>query len=537
MRKRPSPDHDAQPSDSDPATAAVSGAITGPLSRRRFLVGAMSLGVAACAGSDTQSNSSGSTVAPASTSTPSNLTSSSGPFGSTTSTRPTRRSPNRYLSGNFAPVQTEVSRRRLDVVGAIPPELSGHLLRQGPNPIGPVKPTDYHWFLGDGMTHAVELRDGAAVSYRNRWVRTDGASEQLDQPPIPNQVPDISGIGNLANTSLVAHAGRVLALFEVSLPTEITTDLRTVGRYNFGGALKSPMTAHPKIDPRTGEMWFFGLDPINKPHLHLHVVDAQGALIRTEPVSLPGPTMMHDFALTTMHVVFLDQPVVYDFALLGQRPFPAKWTPSYGARIGLMPRNGTGDQTQWFDMDLGYVFHVLNAFETTTGNVVIDVARYETMFDRDVYGVDDALPRLERWTVDRSARKVTRDQLDDRPQEFGTIDRRRLGEEHRYAYFARVPADAGGFALAGLVKHDLRRGTATEAILPSGSQAGEPMFVPASPDSGEDEGWVLSYVYDATSDGSSLMIFDATDFTAPVATISLPQRVPFGFHSAWVPAS
>jgi carotenoid cleavage oxygenase len=442
---------------------------------------------------------------------------------------------NRYLVGNFAPVKDELTVTDLPIEGAIPKALRGRLLRNGPNPIAP-DPAAYHWFMGDGMLHAIELRDGKAASYRNRWVRTDQAASLLGEDTIPGQPGDVFPVGSsVANTHVVTHAGKVFALVEVCLPTEVRPDLTTVGRYDFGGKLRSAMTAHPKIDPVTGEMLFFGYDPFGPPWLRYHVVDAEGALVRSEDIDIQGPSMVHDFAITERNVVFLDLPVVFDFDLVGKQPFPAQWKPDYGARVGVMPRDGGNADVRWFDIELCYVFHPLNAYDDN-GNVVIDVARHPKMFDEDIYGPAELPPTLDRWTIDLAAGKVIEDRLDDRPQEFPRVDDRLVGRRHRYGYATHFGIDDEGIHLGGLVKHDLRAGTSETRSFGRGTHAGEGVFVPASDDAGEDEGWVLSVVYDEARNASDLVVLDATDFArSPVATVRLPQRVPFGFHGSWVP--
>ena len=448
-----------------------------------------------------------------------------------------RASTNQYLAGNFAPVAMEADARDLTVHGAIPRELSGWLLRIGPDPIA-ATPGSYHWFLGDGMVHAIELRDGRAVSYRNRWVRTDTAAALLGGTRLPGQPREVNPAPNAANTSLVAQAGRLLALYEVSLPTEITPELATVGRFDFAGGLRSPMTAHPKLDPVTGELLFFGLDLFGPPYLRFHVADAAGHLARTHEVVLPAPSMMHDFAITERHVVFLDMPVVYDFALIGHRPFPARWKPENGARVGVMSRDASGG-VEWLDVELGYVFHTLNAYDDGD-RVVLDLVRHPKMFDRDVYGVADGRGTLQRWTIDPGARRVREEQVSGRVQEFPRVDPRRLGRRHRYGY-TTLTSDTGRGQRLGFgspVKHDLRTGHAEVARLGPAAAASEGIFVPASEQAGEDEGWVLAVVYDARRDGSDLVVLDATNFTGrPVARVRLPQRVPFGFHGIWLPSS
>ncbi len=443
---------------------------------------------------------------------------------------------NRYLVGNFAPVRDELTVTDLEVEGAIPPALAGRLLRNGPNPIAP-DPAMYHWFQGNGMLHAIELLDGKATSYRNRWVRTDSASELLGEAPIADQPDDVFiGGGNAANTHVVSHAGKILALVEVCLPTEVRADLSTVGRYDFGGKLRSPMTAHPKMDPRTGEMVFFGYDITGPPWLRYHVVDASGALVRTEAITIGGPAMVHDFAITETHVVWFDLPVVYDFSLLGKRPFPAEWKADYQARVGVMPRDGGDADVRWTDIDPCYVYHPANAWNDGD-NVIVDVPKYGRAFDNDVSGPADTNSVYERWTIDASAGKVVTEVLDDRSQEFPRINETILGRRHRYAYATRTEAVAA-FELHGLVKHDHELGTTTPHTFGEHGHAGEALFVAAPDGRGEDDGWVLTVVYDAARDGSDLVVLDATDFAGPpVATVRLPQRVPFGFHGSWVPDS
>jgi carotenoid cleavage dioxygenase len=442
---------------------------------------------------------------------------------------------NRYLVGNFAPVKDELTATDLPVEGAVPTELRGRLLRIGPNPIAP-DPAAYHWFTGDGMIHAIELRDGKAASYSNRWVRTDQASSLLGEDTIPGQPEDVFPVGSsVANTHVVAHAGKIFALVEVCLPTQVRPDLSTVGRYDFGGRLRSSMTAHPKMDPVTGEMLFFGYDPFGPPWLRYHVVDVAGELVRSEDIDIRGPSMVHDFAITENHIVFFDLPVVFDFDLVGKRPFPAEWKPDYGARVGVMPRDGGNADVRWFDIDLCYVFHPLNAYDDN-GNVVVDVARHPKMFDTDIYGPAEQPPTLDRWTIDLEGGKVIEERIDDRPQEFPRVDDRVVGRPHRYGYATHFGIDDEGLHLGGLVKHDLRAGTSEARSFGSGTHASEGVFVPASDGAGEDEGWVLTIVYDEGRDASDLLVLDATDFSGtPVATVHLPQRVPFGFHGSWVP--
>lgn len=444
---------------------------------------------------------------------------------------------NPYLEGNFAPVLEERSDDHvLEVTGAVPPDLEGRLLRNGPNPVTvPTDPADYHWFTGDGMLHAVSLGGGRATGYRNRWVRTRRLASTVGTtaPKGPREPVD-----GPANTHVIRHAGTTLALVESGFPHAISPELDRARIHDFDGALSSPMTAHPKLDPDTGELVFFGVDLFGPPFLRYHVVDATGMLTVTEDIEIPRATMIHDFAVTATRAVFLDQPVVFDLALAATgRPLPFRWAPDAGSRVGVLPRDGRGTDVTWVSMDPSYVFHVVNAFDDGD-RTVLDVVRYDSVFDTAPGEVlTRSLPSLHRWTVDPGGNRVLEERLDDLPVEFPRIDPAVAGRPHRYAYAVRQGDDTDQPTFDGLVKYDLARDESERYEPGPGRSPGEPVFVRAADGAAEDEGWVLSVVYDAARDASDLVILDATSFAGPpVATVHLPARVPFGFHGSWIPS-
>ncbi len=433
-----------------------------------------------------------------------------------------------YLDGNFAPVRDETTAFDLPVEGAIPTGLAGRYLRNGPNPLSG---DPGHWFFGEGMLHGVELSGGRATWYRNRYVRTE-SFEAGRRIAGEDGMLDLEV--TLANTHVIAHGGRILALVENRGPTEVTRELDTVGPFDFGGRLTTAMTAHPKRCPVTGELHFFGYG-VFPPLLTYHRADAAGNLVQSEEITVPGPTMHHDFAITEHSVVFMDLPVVCDPALLFARTMPYRWSDDYGARLGIMPRGNGGDaDVVWVDVEPCYVFHGLNAAEPEPGRVVVDVARYPHLWRDDRNAFEPTT--LHRWTVDVAAGTVKEETLDDRSVEFPRVDERCVGRPARFGYAVRTRPGPDGFAVeTALVKYDLASGTAEEHRFAPGCVPGEGVFVPAGDDAAEDSGYVLAYVYDAGRDGSDLVILDASDFAAPpVATVALPQRVPFGFHGSWV---
>ncbi len=445
-----------------------------------------------------------------------------------------------YLEGNFGPVQEEITAVDLPVTGTIPAGLDGRLLRNGPNPIGPTDPATYHWFVGDGMVHGLRLRDGSAEWYRNRWVRSPEVAAALGEPVPPSPYPE-SVESFAANTNVIEHAGKYYAIVEAgSPPVELTAELDTVGPSDFSGTLEHPFSAHPKRDPATGELhvvayyWAWG----NK--IRYMSVAPDGRVQKVVDVETPGGPMVHDMAFTEKYALLFDLPVTFnlDDAMAGKR-LPYSWNDEYGARIGLLPRASTaidGTDVQWFEIDPCFFFHPLNAYDLDDGRVVLDAVRHPKMFATDAHGPNEGATRLDRWTIDPAEGKVIEETLNDRSQEFPRLNETLQGRRNRYGYAAGIGFEAVERGPA--IKHDLVAGTMVEHDYGHGRVTLEPVFVPRENASAEDDGWVMSYVYDATTDRADVVILDAQDFTGePVATIHLPVRVPYGFHGNWIPAT
>jgi carotenoid cleavage dioxygenase len=437
---------------------------------------------------------------------------------------------NRYLVGNYGPVAAEVTALELPVTGTLPHVLCGRYLRNGPNPVGSPEPSTYHWFTGDGMVHGIRIRDGRAEWYRNRYVRSAMVAAALGEPEHPGPVH--AEMDFAANTNVVGHAGRTFAIVEAGArPYELTYELDTVGPSDFGGTLPGGYTAHPKRDPESGELhamsYYWGWGNV----VQYSVVDTAGRVRKVVDVEVGGPVSVHDLSLTERFAVVYDLPVVFDLdAAMSGASFPYRWDAEYHARVGLLERDGGADDVSWFDIEPCYVFHPMNAYDDGD-QVVLDVVRHPRMFDTHRLGPDEGPPTLERWTLDRTSGKVVEERLDDRGQEFPRVDERVVGRRHRYGYSSAFLAGEGA-----LIKHDLLRRTSEVRMLPCGDGGCEAVFVPAAPDAAEDDGWVLSLVYDAARDTSDLLVLNAADFAGePAAVVHLPQRVPFGFHGNWVP--
>lgn len=454
-----------------------------------------------------------------------------------------------FLAGNYAPVHDELDVPDLPVTGTIPDALHGAYLRNGANPA--FEPMGaYHWFDGDGMIHGIYL-DAGRATYRNRWVNTLGL--ELERQAGRNLFGGINNFclpegdlfekmggpfKNAANTSIVRHGGKVLALWEGGHPYELSfDDLSTVGMWNFDGKLVDAMTAHPHIDAGTGEMLFFGYDQLSG-LIRFYVADGAGTIIRMEEIPLPAPVMMHDFQITENHAVFLDAPALINIEGAMNGEPGVIWKPENGTRIGLLPRQGSGTEgLQWFEVDQMYVFHFMNSFERD-GLVHIDACRFPRMSmpdsELDPAEAAEMLPRLTRITLDPARGTSTMDLLVEKPCEFPRVAPADEGRDYRYGY---APSSSGPTVTEfdSVMKFDHETGVADYFAYGPGRVCGEAVFAPDPDGSSDDDGWLLNFVYDPATNSSEFVIVDARDLSE-TARVSLPRRVPFGFHGAWMPS-
>ncbi len=440
---------------------------------------------------------------------------------------------NPFLVGIHAPMRSELTLQDLAVTGSIPAGLNGRYLKMGANPVSP-EAAGHHWFLGDGMVHGIAIQGGRAAWYRNRWIGSHLAAAALGRPAAPGPR---RGRNDTVNTNVVDIGGRAFALVEAgSFPVELSETLEQQ-RYNpFDGTLHGSFTGHPHFDPRTGEYHAIAYDGSIWDTVRHVVVSATGKVVRDLPIAVEHGPCIHDCGFTARFAVILDLPVTFSMrAVLGGHRFPFRWNPAHRPRVGLLPRHGDAAGMIWCDIEPCFVFHVANAFDGEDGRVVLDVIAYPTMFASDANGLD-VVGQLERWTIDPSTRRVDRRVIDAAPQEFPRIDERRFGQSYRYAYTVSVPPD-GNPQLTGatrLYKHDLQVGSRRVHEFGDGRIPGEFVFVPASAEAEEDEGWLVGFVIDTADQTTEFTILDARSFeAAPVATVRLPHRIPPGFHGNW----
>jgi len=452
-----------------------------------------------------------------------------------------------YFQGNFAPVQKEHNEPCPEVIGTIPHELDGAFLRIGANPVFVNDPESYHPFVGDGMIHEVVFSAGSAT-YINRFVETDGHLTEeregrliWDGPMTPPEVRKQFGRPkNVANTAMVFHAGMFLAMVEVDKPFRLTLpELDPLGEVDYAGRLTHAMSAHPKIDPRTGELVTYGYDVIKKPYCSVSRIDKDGNLFHTTGVDLPRPVMMHDCAITENHTILLDLPVVFDFTRLAEGKSIFNFDPENGSRIGVLRRGDEGAKTRWFEIENCFCYHTVNAFEEGD-EIVVEGCRSErnSLGDEESPKEGDRrdLPMLHQWRLNLKTGAVVERALDSTwGCEFARINEDWIGIRNQYAYAARIAGDTLESGFDGIIKYDLVNETDQHFEYGPGRLGGEPIFAPRPGGTQEEDGWVIGFVWDENEKRSECIILDAACFEdGPVARIMMPARVPFGFHSAWV---
>jgi carotenoid cleavage dioxygenase len=453
---------------------------------------------------------------------------------------------NPYLAGNFAPIRSEDD-FELKVTGEIPAGLRGALFRIGPNPQFEPKDPNHHWFFGDGMVHGFYVEDGK-VSYRNRYVRTPkwelehehGRSLFGGGNPMDNDPVTAGNEGGVANTNILFHAGKLMALEEGHHPFEM--DLKTLASKGYVRPYKGNVTAHPKLDPVTGEMvWFaYGVGPMPlSAGMSYGVTDAQGQVVRRDDFQAPYAAMVHDFMVTRNHVLFPVLPLSASLqrAMSGKPPFA--WEPDLGSHVGVMRRDGDVGSIRWFNAPACYVFHPMNAWEEGD-KLFADVMRYDRA---PLFPNADGTPgkqspaRLVRWTFDLASASdaIKEETLDDLDGEFPRVDPRFETLKTRHGWYAGDPTGQAGVRLNALAHFDNQTGKRQVYALSGGDATSEPVFTPRSAEAPEGDGWITAVIYRAGKDRSDFAVFEAQDIAkGPIALAEMPRRVPFGFHGNWV---
>ncbi|MEJ8567882.1 carotenoid oxygenase family protein [Elongatibacter sediminis] len=459
-----------------------------------------------------------------------------------------------YMNGAWTPNYDEWDATDMEVIGEIPSDIDGVYVRNTENPVH--EPIGrYHPFEGDGMIHAISFRDGKA-EYRNRFVRTQAfMAEQeaghslwagLMEHPRRSIRPGWGAHGNLkdaSSTDVIVHAGKILSTF-YQCGDGYRLDPYTLEQ--FGMESWTPLdgiSAHPKLDERTGELLFFNYGKY-EPFMHYGVVGPDNAVKHYIPVEIPGPRLPHDIAFSENYTILNDLPVFWDPELLKQDIHAARFYPDIPSRFGILPRYGDPSSIKWFEAAPTYVLHWLNAWEDGD-EVVLDgyfqenpvPGKYEGAppeLERMMAFLDQFLlqPKLHRWRFNLKTGETREERLDDEILEFGTINQRIAGRRNRYCYSA-VPKK-GWFLFTGVAKHDFDTGRSWALDLGPERYGSEPAFAPRVGATNEDDGYLVTFVTDMIEDRSECVLIDASDIEAgPVCRIMLPHRISSGTHATW----
>jgi len=452
---------------------------------------------------------------------------------------------NIFLKGIWEPLETEYDINDLIVVGKIPKELNGTFYRNGPNPQY-VYSENYHMFEGDGMIHAITFHNGQ-VRYKNRWIRTEkflkerNARKALfggmrDFMARDDSVKNCSG--NTANTNVIWHHNKLLALNEGGLPVDVDiNDLTQCNTYTFNQALNRSMMAHPKIDPVSGELLFYSYFG---PDFSYFIANKKGEISYQKTIAMPFLCMMHDFAITENYSILPLFPLTWDFQRIMRGEPIFKWEPNLNTRFAIMPRYGNDNNVIWFEDQAAMGFHVVNACEKGD-KIILEMVVMDDIPHNMIAFSDDNISYVNyftRWIFDLKKRKLTKERLDDVNVEFPRIDERFVGRNYRHTYMnyttnktiKKLPN-----LFDSIVHYDVKNNKKQIHHFGDGAFALEPLFIPRSANSHEGDGFLLSYVYREALNRSDLVILNAQQLDdEPLAIIQLPHRVPFGFHGCWV---
>ncbi len=455
---------------------------------------------------------------------------------------------NPYLQGLYAPVAAETAASRLKVIGEIPRDLRGAYFRNGPNPSKAPRGL-HHWFDGDGMIHGIWFENGEA-RYANRFIQTaDYAAERAGAEPMPGIFePSRAAPGrrtvykDTANTDLVFHSGRLLALWYISgAPVAVdATTLETIGAETFDGALTRNVSAHSKVDPRTGEFVFFDY-ALYEPKMWVGTADRNRRLTHLQEIDLPGPRLPHDMGLTENYVILHDLPVVFTEQALRRRIWSIH-VADQPTRFGVVPRKGGAPK--WFELPTCYIYHVINAWEEGDEVVMAACKMVPNGYEPDNAAFGPYAPMAQvlalraqpfRWRMNMKTGEGREEQIDEALSEFPAVNLDYTGLKSRWSYHV-VMDDHVLQRYSALRKYDLATGRFAQFDFPAGVYGSEPAFVPRPNARDEDDGYVLTFATDLAAGASEAFILDAKNFAGPpLARVQIPARIPAGFHGTFAP--
>ena len=458
------------------------------------------------------------------------------------------------LSGNNAPVNREDVFTDMEVIGQVPTDLNGLYVRNGPNAYFPPD-WRYHAYDGDGMLHAVQFQNGR-VTYRNRWIDTSALKEEKAaghalwkglKEPWRKDRPD-EPLKNTSNTDVKYHAGRLISMwYRSGMPYALDPQtLQTLGTADYDGAI-ARISAHSRPDEHTGELLFFDY-ALKPPYMQYGVIGPDRQLRHRIDVDLPGPSLPHDMAVTEHYTILHDFPLRPDPEALAAGRYKVKFFADQPSRFGIVPRYGQASEVRWFNAKPTYLLHVVNAWEEGEEVVMVGTP-YRTYTDAsgqiDARRLEQTIHLRQRdfllyeWRFDQRTGQTTERVIDDvLNTEFPVINSLYQGRRNRWTYNVLFPQ--GGREeprFPGLVKYDLMTGGYIACSAGPQFFYNEPGFAPRDHAVEEDDGYLVTLVWNPVDVRSEIQIFDAKGARmaeGPVARIVLPRRVPHGFHATFV---
>jgi carotenoid cleavage dioxygenase len=465
--------------------------------------------------------------------------------------------------GHNAPSRIECDIYDLVVEGTVPPEINGSWFRSIPDPQYPPMLGDDTYLSGDGMVSVFRFENGH-VDFRMRYVQTERWKNErrarrslhgLYRNPYTDD-PSVRGKGRgAANTTPIFHAGRLLAAKEDSRAWAVDPrTLDTIGEWDFAGRLRSQtMTAHPRLDPDTGEMYFFGYEAsgLASRDVAYCVANKDGELVREEWFQAPYCALMHDFAVTREHAIFPVFPIVADLERIKAGGPHWAWDGSLDSFVGIMPRDGKVSQMRWYRGPPCTAFHFINAF--TEGNTVhldFSVANVPVFpFIRAATNMNvqphEITGELTRWSFDlsRPGESIERQPLGPAGDLPRIADRDSM-KDYRVVYYGRVDPELAipiltgpvGAGFNALTRLDVGSGRTTTLAMEDRTTLQEPVHIPSAQPG--HEGY-LAYVVDKHDENlSEVHIVHASHpERGPIARIKVPLRLRSGVHGTWVSAN
>jgi all-trans-8'-apo-beta-carotenal 15,15'-oxygenase len=446
--------------------------------------------------------------------------------------------------------------------GDLPADLRGTFFRNGPGRqrIGDTKYG--HWFDGDGMLCAFTFRDGKA-HFKNAYVRTPKYVEETKAQSIKyrgfgTQIPGglLANIGkapaNPANTNTIYHAGKLLALNEGGHPWQVNPeDLSTVGDYDYEGALgKSQVfSAHGRVHQASGDYINFGAGIAGmtlkgpQPCLNLYRINPTGKIINKGQIPLDHFPFCHDFVITDKHAIFFVGSIVFSGmggVMLGLKSISdgVVYDPSINMQIFVVDLD-TFEVTRRFETDHGVIIHFGNAFQK--GDEIIVDGMFQTGFEANKTLVDVFNPNsrfgggyYHRYFLNMADGSMRMERINDVECEFPTFNTHLTGIESSVCYTA-CSIDNGANGFFNAIQRVEFDGNNNIVTLPAGYYGSEPLFVPATGATREDDGYLMEVVYNAYEHKSELQILRADNINELVCRLPLQHHIPHQFHGYYTP--